>query len=104
MDAANHALAQFLAERGGEVHLVAHRVADDLLRRPNVSFHAVRKPAGSYLLGIPFLARAGKRWARRVAASGGRVVVNGGNCRWPDLNWVHYVHSAYRPDEVGGML
>jgi glycosyltransferase involved in cell wall biosynthesis len=25
------------------------------------------------------------------------VVVNGGNCRWGDINWVHYVHAAWRP-------
>ena len=30
MDAANHALASFLARGGRETHLVAHRVADDL--------------------------------------------------------------------------
>ena len=27
---------------------------------------------------------------------GGRVIVNGGNCDWNDVNWVHYVHAAYR--------
>jgi glycosyltransferase involved in cell wall biosynthesis len=25
------------------------------------------------------------------------VVVNGGNCRWGDINWVHYVHAAWTP-------
>jgi glycosyltransferase involved in cell wall biosynthesis len=24
------------------------------------------------------------------------VIVNGGNCKWHDVNWVHYVHAAYR--------
>ena len=24
-----------------------------------------------------------------------RVVVNGGNCAWPDINWVHAVHAAW---------
>jgi glycosyltransferase involved in cell wall biosynthesis len=25
------------------------------------------------------------------------VVVNGGNCPFPGMNWVHYVHAAFRP-------
>jgi len=28
------------------------------------------------------------------------VVVNGGNCPFPDVNWVHYVHAAYQPETV----
>ena len=24
-----------------------------------------------------------------------RVVVNGGNCAWPDINWLHAVHAAW---------
>jgi glycosyltransferase involved in cell wall biosynthesis len=31
------------------------------------------------------------------------VVVNGGNCRWGDVNWVHYVHAAWAP-RAGGSL
>ena len=27
-----------------------------------------------------------------------RVVVNGGNCVWADVNWVHYLHAAFTPD------
>jgi glycosyltransferase involved in cell wall biosynthesis len=26
------------------------------------------------------------------------VIVNGGNCRWGDVSWVHYVHAAYQPE------
>jgi len=33
---------------------------------------------------------------------GARVVVNGGNCRWGDINWVHYVHAAWWPGQDGG--
>jgi glycosyltransferase involved in cell wall biosynthesis len=29
-------------------------------------------------------------------------VVNGGNCLWGDVNWVHYVHAAFRPVTSGG--
>jgi glycosyltransferase involved in cell wall biosynthesis len=97
MDAANYALAAYLAEAENEVHLVATRVAQDLASRSNVTVHRVPKPANSYLLAEPLLDRAGRRWARRIARAGGRVVVNGGNCRWGDVNWLHYVHAAYQP-------
>jgi glycosyltransferase involved in cell wall biosynthesis len=29
------------------------------------------------------------------------VIVNGGNCQWADVNWVHYVHAAYTPSVSG---
>lgn len=103
MDCANHALALYLAgEQKAEVHLVAHRASDDLMSLPNVHLHAVPRPAGSHLLGMPLLARAGKRWARRLEAQGARVVVNGGNCAWADINWVHYVHAAWQPRQGEG--
>jgi glycosyltransferase involved in cell wall biosynthesis len=104
MDRANHALASYLTRRGDEVHLVAHRVAEDLLAHPNVVFHRVPKPAGSYLLAGPLLDRVGRYWAKRVSVRGGRVIVNGGNCRWGDVNWVHYVHAAYAPRVAGHAL
>jgi glycosyltransferase involved in cell wall biosynthesis len=94
MDRANYALASFLAARGDEVHLAAHRAADDLTDRPNVTLHRVPKPLNSYLLGGPMIHRAGRRLAAKVSAEGGRVVVNGGNCLWGDVNWVHHVHAA----------
>jgi glycosyltransferase involved in cell wall biosynthesis len=28
-------------------------------------------------------------------------LVNGGNCPWGDINWVHYVHAAYQPHASG---
>jgi glycosyltransferase involved in cell wall biosynthesis len=102
MDRCNHALATYLAQRGAEVHLVAHRVADDLTRRPNVFVHEVAKPLGSYFLGSPLLDWRGRRVAKRIAARGGRVVVNGGNCRFGDVNWVHYVHAAWMPPVSAG--
>jgi glycosyltransferase involved in cell wall biosynthesis len=98
MDRANYALAWGLADRdGAEVHLVTHRAADDLASRPGVTVHRVPRPRGSHLLGSPLLDLAGRRWARRLAPRGARVVVNGGNCRWGDVNWVHYVHAAWAP-------
>jgi glycosyltransferase involved in cell wall biosynthesis len=103
MDVANHALAHFLARGGREVHLVAHRVADDLLKLPNVRFHPAKKPLDSYYLGRKHLDRLGRRVAEAVAARGGRVLVNGGNCRFGDVNWVHYVHAAYEPEQAGNL-
>jgi glycosyltransferase involved in cell wall biosynthesis len=102
MDCANYALARYLA--GGpeaEVHLVTHRAWDDLAGRPGVHVHRVARPRGSHLLGMPLLARAGRHWARRLAPGGARVVVNGGNCAWGDVNWVHYVHAAWDPRAAG---
>lgn len=103
MDRANHALADYLARRGDEVHLVAHRASNDLLACPNVVLHLVPKPANSYFLAASLLDRAGRRWAKKVSARGGHVIVNGGNCQWGDVNWVHYVHAAYQPPPVGSL-
>ncbi len=104
MDAANHALATFLARQGAEVHLVTHRAAEALAEHPNVTVHQVPKPLGSYLLGEPLLNHVGRYWASRIESRGGRVLVNGGNCQWGDINWVHYVHSAYSPTTSGSGL
>ena len=98
MDRANYALASFLARNGHPVDLVGHRVAPDLAEIPDVTFRAVSKPLGSYFLGRWLLRRAGRRAGNATRASGGRVVVNGGNCTFPDINWVHYIHAAYRSD------
>ncbi len=104
MDRANYALADYLARRGHPVHLVAHRAAGELTRHPSVTLHRVPKLLGSYFLSEPLLNRAGMAWGRHVAAQGGRVLVNGGNCRFPDVNWVHYVHAAHRPVMRSGLV
>ncbi len=104
MDVANHALARYLARHGHEVHLVAHRVDEDLLQFENVKFHPARKPMDSYYLGRRRIDRLGRTWAEKLADRGAHVVVNGGNCIWGDINWVHYVHAAYRPDLAGSLI
>lgn len=104
MDTANLALALYLATRGDEIHLVTHRADEQLWSRPNVIIHRVHKPASSYLLATPFLDRVGRYWAAKIAARNGRVLVNGGNCRWGDVNWVHYVHAMFRAPRAGGAL
>ena len=94
MDSANWALARNLA-LFGKVDLVTHRAWPDLAALPNITIHKVWRPLGKHLLGEPLLDRAGRFWAKELGKSGARVVVNGGNCRWFDINWVHYVHAAY---------
>ncbi|HEV3050188.1 MAG TPA: hypothetical protein VGX50_07765, partial [Longimicrobium sp.] len=47
MDAANHALAAYLARQGRETHLVAHRVSDDLRALSAIRVHLVPRPLGS---------------------------------------------------------
>jgi len=101
MDAANHALASFLARSGRETHLVAHRVADDLAALPGVHVHRVPRPLGSHTLGFPLLDRAGRRVARSLRARRPVVLANGGNCRAGNAAWLHYVHAAYAPEIAG---
>lgn len=102
-DRANHALASWLARQGNEVHLVAHDVSSDLLRQGDVIWHRAPKPLGSTLLGEPFLQRIGRRIAAQLALRGARVIVNGGNCDFADVNWVHYVHAAHQRQTEGAL-
>jgi glycosyltransferase involved in cell wall biosynthesis len=103
MDRANAELATHLAKRGNSVHLVSHGVSADLGSAPNVTVHLAPRPAGSFLLGEWPLERLGISVARRLLSSnpGTRVVVNGGNCRWADINWVHSVHHAWPCHDAG---
>jgi len=100
MDAANHALARYLAVSHPDthVHLVTHRAAPDLQTLPRVTVHGVRRPFGRHALGSALLARAGVRVWRQLRPQGVQPIVNGGNCPIPGaVNWIHYLHAAYRP-------
>lgn len=101
MDAANEALASWLARNGRETHLVAHRVADELAALPHVRVHRVPRPLGSHTLGFPLLDRAGRRVAAALRARDPVVLANGGNCRAGNAAWLHYVHAAYAPQVAG---
>jgi glycosyltransferase involved in cell wall biosynthesis len=96
MDRANYALADFAARSGVAVELVSHRVSPELLARPNVRWHRVPRPGGFHSVGEPLLDLRGRRAIRARRGPGALGVVNGGNCLAPAVNWVHYVHSAYR--------
>jgi glycosyltransferase involved in cell wall biosynthesis len=104
MDAANAALATHLADRGSKVHLICHLADEDLRKHTMVEVHCVKRPAGSFFLGQWRINSAGRRVARAVLAhdTSARVLVNGGNCNWPDINWVHYVHRAWRDMDTSG--
>jgi glycosyltransferase involved in cell wall biosynthesis len=96
MDMPNFAVAQYLADCGISVRLVAFRIADELANHSNVHWCRVPKPLRSYSLGLPLLDFIGRKVARKCLENGGRVIVNGGNCQVGDVNWVHYVHAAHR--------
>jgi len=102
MDKANLALADYLLERDIPVHLVTHGVEPALERHPLATVHLVARPAQSFLLGEFALAVRGRKVARQVVKQNrlARVVANGGNCVWPDINWAHYVHHAWSPDRA----
>jgi len=104
MDKANLALAQYLVEQNTPVHLVCHSFDSDLAKHALVTVHRVSRPAGSFFLGKPLLDICGKRVAREVISRwpGARVVVNGDNCLWPDINWVHCVHQAWDRQKLEG--
>jgi glycosyltransferase involved in cell wall biosynthesis len=104
MDRANYALADHLSRRGDEVHLVAYRADADLIARPNVTLHRVRRLLKSYSLSTPLLDHRGRDWAARLMPRGGRVIVNGGNCQWGDVNWVHHINLLDRPKSAGNLL
>jgi glycosyltransferase involved in cell wall biosynthesis len=95
MDRANHAQARYLAARGDEVHLVAHRVSDDLAGMANVHLHRVSRPAGAHLLGAPLLAHVAARQAK-LLGRGVHTLVNGGNASGRST-WIHYLHAAHTP-------
>lgn len=104
MDAANHALAAYLARSGRTAHLVAHRVDPALAACSGVRVHPVPRPLGSHALGFPLLDRAGARVAAALAAERPVVLGNGGNCRAATAVWLHYVHAAYLPTVAGQPL
>ena len=102
MDAANHALARYLASRD-EIHLVTHRAWPDLAALPNVTVHQVWRPFGRHMLGGPLLSRIGQRVWRRLRDSGAQAIVNGGNCPIAGVNWVHYLHAADTRSTAGSL-
>lgn len=95
-DAANFALADYLARHDRTLHLVGYRFDESLSGRSNVTLHRVPKPANSYTLAAPLLTATALVTYGKLRKTGATLLANGGNCPSPSANWVHYVHAAYR--------
>ena len=95
MDRANLALAEYLRSVGHEVFLVGHDF--DKERTWGFGKREVPRFLGSTALGERGLWQIGKLQAEHLIQEHprARVVVNGGNCCFGDINWVHYVHDGY---------
>lgn len=97
MDRANAALAAHLLRQGVRVHLVGHEIDERFRRDEYAHCYDVPRPRSAAPIAESMLSRRGVSVALQVTAScpEARVVVNGGNCPWPDINWVHAVHAAW---------
>ncbi len=106
MDRANFALADYISRQDYDLNLIAHRVDPTLADRATVTVHPVSKPLNSYFLGAPLLSRKGVEIGNQASKNSNShsTIVNGGNCPYPDINWVHYVHAAYIPDSRTGIV
>ena len=101
MDKANAALAEYLASQHKRVHLVAFSVDSKIASVAGVVTSYATMPAHSLFLGGFHLARLGRRLATEATQkfAGTRVLANGINCDWPDINWVHWVHQCWNSYE-----
>lgn len=106
MDRANLALAETLVGQGRRVFLVGHQIEPNLANHQLVTATMVARPFNSILLGERALRSTGRRIASEVTSKwpDARVLVNGGNCDWPDINWVHSVHHAWPRLDEGAPL
>jgi glycosyltransferase involved in cell wall biosynthesis len=106
MDKANAALASYLSTQNIPVHLVTHRADDVFSFNPAISVHSVGKSCDSFLIAQRNLRRAGRAVAQKVNANTpkARILVNGGNCEWPDINWVHCLHRVWKPSDGSAPL
>ena len=101
-DKANFALVEYLLRREIPVHVVTHHIDQVLLNSPTIRVEVVPIPGKSTFAGEKLLALRGGQIVRRTLRKypGARIVVNGGNCVAPDINWVHRVHHAWAPETV----
>jgi glycosyltransferase involved in cell wall biosynthesis len=106
MDRANEALLRFLVSQGIPVHLVALSVAPEIFSNPGVTCSIARFTRGWAPLGRFHLARLGHAVALKLTTQSPdvRVVVNGINCTWPDINWVHWLHQRWQQPAPNGPL
>lgn len=98
MDKANAALANFLIRNGIPVHLVALSAAPELISQAGVTCSIGRFAHACPPLARRHLAHLGFAAARTLSSQSpvARVLVNGINCEWSDINWVHWVHQRWQ--------
>jgi glycosyltransferase involved in cell wall biosynthesis len=93
---ANYALIKRLTERGIPVRVICFEIDGDLEYHPCVTalkIHRIFRPdilAGQQLHHQAF--RLVKAVVKREPDV--LVLVNGGNCAWPAINWVHFVYDS----------
>src|SRR5579863_7309027 len=82
MDRANAEFAAYLCSIGATVHLVSHRVEDELAAHPKVRIHLAKRTGGVHFLAQRHLDQLGRTIAAQVISCtpGARVLVNGVNC------------------------
>jgi len=104
MEKANFALVEYLLERNIPVHVVTHHIEETLLSHRDLRVDRIAVPVRSWLAGERLLSVRGRQVAYRTTQlhPGARVVVNGGNCLWGDINWVHCVHHAWTSGVIDG--
>jgi glycosyltransferase involved in cell wall biosynthesis len=103
---ANAALAKYLVSIGVPIHLVAFSIDPEAGRQPGVTCTSMRIGGCWPFLGRFLLARRGRAIALRLTShsDNARVVVNGVNCNWPDINWVHWIHQCWQPPALKAPL
>jgi glycosyltransferase involved in cell wall biosynthesis len=106
MDKANAALANYLVSQGVPVHLIAFAIDPEVAGKPGVTFTSAQIAGRWPSFGRFRLARRGRAMALRLTSHlpNVRVVVNGINCNWPDINWVHWLHQCWQPPALKAPL
>ncbi len=97
---ANYYLVQYLLQNNHRVYLIGHDFDHDLTIDPRVHVYSLARPFGKDILGNWFLYHQGRSIIKKIEKRENqtcRVIVNGGNCVWRDVNWVHYIHSVWQP-------
>jgi glycosyltransferase involved in cell wall biosynthesis len=106
MDRANAALVSYLCNRKTPVDLITHRVDARVIRNAAINTFLVGRPLSSFFMAQRNLRFVGMRVARETVrrCPDARVVVNGGNCEWPDINWVHCLHRNWELVDGGAPM
>jgi glycosyltransferase involved in cell wall biosynthesis len=99
MDKANAALANYLISEGLAVHLVAFTADAALTGQPGITCTTAQMSGRWPSLGRFRLAQIGHAAAVKLTSHfpDARVVVNGSNCNWSDINWVHWINRCWPP-------